>query len=61
VTTGKEISIAVRFIEVDQFFCTTLLGYQGTRYRDIESNEQNAFDVRDSNDSSKEETNQEFG
>ena len=61
VQKGKEISIAVRFMSGEDFFCSTLLGYGGNEFRRIEANEECIFEVRESADCTKGETDQEFG
>ena len=42
---GQEISIAVRFMSGEDFFCSTLLGYGGNEFRRIETNEECIFNV----------------
>ena len=61
IQNGKEISIAVRFIQGDDFFCTTLLGYGGEQYKNLPNNEECCFEVLDSEECTKGETNFEFG
>ena len=61
VQKDKELSIAVRFISGEDFFCSTLLGYGGENYRTINTNEEGAFEVNDSEDCTKGETDSTFG
>jgi hypothetical protein len=35
IQKGKELSIGVRFISGEDFFCSTLLGYGGEDFRHI--------------------------
>ena len=46
---GKPLVIGVRFIAIssagDAFFCSTYLGYGGENYRHITHNEECAFEV----------------
>lgn len=52
----------VRFIAGDEFFCSTLLGYGGENFRDIKENdEKDMFEVKDTQDCTKGETDQRFG
>ena len=61
VQKDKEISIAVRFMQGEDFFCSTLLGYGGENIRNSNTNEEMAFDVKDSVDCTKHETDYTFG
>ena len=58
---GKVITIGVRFIAGEEFFCTTLLGYGGEDYQRLKNNDECAFNVSDSEDCSKGETDYTFG
>ena len=51
----------MRFISGDEFFCQTLLGYGGEDHKRLPNNEECAFDVIDSKDCSKGETDVSFG
>lgn len=62
VRANEPISIGVRFTVGEEFFCSTLLGYGGSNYeRKIATNERGAFIVADSEQSTKGETDVEFG
>jgi len=61
VLKNQVITIMVRFTSGDEFFCGTYLGYGGNNRASIQENEKDAFDVRESADCSKGETDQEFG
>jgi hypothetical protein len=61
VQKGKMITIGVRFIAGEDFFCTTLLGYGGEEYKTLKSNEECIFDVVDTDDCTKGETDVTFG
>jgi len=61
IQKGKELSIGVRFIAGEDFFCSTLPGYGGEDYRHIRENEECCFEVLDSEDCSKGETDHTFG
>lgn len=61
VPKDKEISIAVRFTQGDEFFCSTLLGYGGENLKHNHLNEELAFDVRESPECTKGETDVAFG
>ena len=61
VLTGKQISIGVRFEEGENFFCQTLLGYGGEEYKRLKTNDECIFDVLDTEDSTKNETDHTFG
>ena len=43
VHKGQELSIAVRFMSGEDFFCSTLLGYGGNEYKRIDTNEECIF------------------
>ena len=45
VQKGKAITIGVRFIAGEDFFCTTLLGNGGEEYKHLKINEECIFDV----------------
>ena len=52
----------VRFIAYDEFWCSTLLGYGGENFRDIKENdEKDIFEVKETQDCTKGETDQRFG
>ena len=61
IPSGKELTICVRFISGEDFFCSTLLGYGGEDYTRIKENEECAFEVLDSEDCTKGETDVTFG
>ena len=61
VQKGKMITIGVRFIAGEDFFCTTLLGYGGEEYKHLKINEECIFDVQDTEDCTKGETDVTFG
>jgi hypothetical protein len=61
VQKGKSITIGVRFISGDDFFCSTLLGYGGEDYQNPRLNEELAFDVVDTEECTKGETDVTFG
>lgn len=52
----------VRFIAGEEFFCSTLLGYQGENYMNIAENEdKDLFEIRETSDCTKGETDLRFG
>ena len=58
VSANTPITIMVRFIAGDEFFCSTLLGYGGENYMSQNENEEKElFDVKDTPDCTKGETN----
>jgi len=62
VAAGKPITIMVRFIAGEEYFCSTLLGYGGENYQSQQENEErDAFDIKESPDCSKGETDVRFG
>ena len=61
VNKNSPITIGVRFLKGEDYFCTTLLGYLGEEYRDNEMNEECCFEVIDTVDSTKGETDVTFG
>jgi hypothetical protein len=65
VKAGRPISISVRYtsLEEDAFMCQVLMGYGGEDpgYGTIKSNEKGAFEIHNSDDCSKGETDVEFG
>lgn len=61
LSSGKELTIGVRFISGEDFFCSTLLGYGGEDYTRLPQNEECAFDVVESDDCTKGETDVTFG
>jgi hypothetical protein len=62
VRANEPISIGVKFTVGDEFFCSTVFGYGGSNYeRKITDNEKGAFIIADSEQSTKGETEVEFG
>jgi len=61
VQKGKQIVIGVRFIAGEDFFCKTYLGYGGEDYKRIKHNEECIFDVQETEDCTKGETDVTFG
>ena len=63
VESGKPITIMVRFIAGEEFFCSTLLGYGGENFREIEENgeDRDLFEIRETEDCTKFETDSKFG
>ena len=61
IQKGKELTIGVRFISGEDYFCTTLLGYGGEDFRHNNMNEECAFEVLDTEDCTKGETDYTFG
>lgn len=61
IQKDKEFSIGVRFVAGDDFFCSTLLGYGGENFRYNHMNEECAFEVLDSPECTKGETDHTFG
>ena len=62
VQKGKSLTIMVRFIAGDEFFCSTLLGYGGENYLSIPENvEKDLFEVKETSDCTKGETDSKFG
>ncbi len=61
VQKGKQIVIGVRFIAGEDFFCKTYLGYGGEDYKRIKHNEECIFDVLETEDCTKGETDVTFG
>ena len=62
VTANKTISIMVRFIAGEEYFCSTLLGYGGENYHSVPENEEKEmFEIRETPDCTKGETDQKFG
>ena len=52
----------VRFTAGDEYFCSTLLGYGGENYQSINENEdREMFEIRETPDCSKGETDLRFG
>lgn len=52
----------VRFQAGEEYFCGTLLGYQGEEYMNQKENEEmDAFDIRETPDCTKGETDLRFG
>lgn len=61
VRANEPISIAVRFTVGEEYFCTTVFGYGGHNYKNIRGNEPNSFRIAESDQSTKGETEVEFG
>lgn len=61
VKAGLQVHIGVRFHEGENFFCQTWLGYGGEEYRRIRTNEECIYDIIDSTECSKGETDHTFG
>ena len=61
VLKNQPITIAVRYISNESEFVGTYLGYGGTQYRDIKTNEVGIFHIQDSELSMKGECDHEFG
>jgi len=62
VSANKPITIMVRFIAGDEYFCTTLLGYGGENHMNVPDNkEKEMFSVKDTSDCTKGETDVNFG
>lgn len=52
----------VRFIAGEEYFCSTLLGYSGENYISVPENEEkDLFDIRETTDCTKGETDLRFG
>ena len=62
VKAGQPLTIMVRFLAGDEYFCTTLLGYGGENYLKIEENvDRDLFEIRETEDCTKGETDLRFG
>lgn len=62
VTANKTITIMVRFIAGEEYFCSTLLGYGGENYQSVPDNEErDMFEIRETPDCTKGETDLRFG
>ena len=62
VSQNKPITIMVRFQAGEEYFCSTLLGYGGENYQSIAENEEKEmFEIRETPDCSKGETDLRFG
>ena len=61
VQANIPITIMVRFIAGEEYFCSTLLGYGGENYKEVENEEKNMFDIRETADCTKGETDSKFG
>lgn len=65
IPKGRPLVIGVRFIAIgsagDDFFCTTYLGYGGENFRHIPHNEECAFEVVNTPECTKGETDYCFG
>ena len=47
VKSGKAITIMVRFLAGDEYFCSTLLGYGGENYMNVENEEREMFEIKE--------------
>ena len=61
VTAGKPITIMVRFKAGEEYFCSTLLGYGGENYTSVDNEEKDMFEIRETPDCTKFETDLRFG
>ena len=61
VSANKPITIMVRFQAGDEYFCSTLLGYGGENYNSIENEDREMFEIRETPDCTKGETDLRFG
>ena len=62
VSANKPITIMVRFIAGEEFFCSTLLGYGGENFREVTENEErDMFEIKETSDCTKGETDLRFG
>jgi hypothetical protein len=62
VSGHKPITIMVRFLAGDEYFCSTLLGYGGENFSSVQENEErDMFEVRETPDCTKGETDLRFG
>ena len=62
VSANKPITIMVRFIAGEEYFCGTLLGYGGENYLTVPENEEKElFEIRETADCTKGETDLRFG
>lgn len=61
VRKNQPIIISVRMVAGDEFFCSTYLGYGGENYKTNQKNEECAFDVTDTAECTKGETDTTFG
>ena len=61
VKAGKAITIMVRFLAGDEYFCSTLLGYGGENYMNVENEEKEMFEIKETSDCTKLETDLRFG
>lgn len=61
VKAGKAITIMVRFIAGEEYFCSTLLGYGGENYMNVENEEREMFVIKETPDCTKGETDLRFG
>ena len=62
VSGNKPITIMVRFLAGDEYFCSTLLGYGGENFASVSENEErDMFEVRETPDCTKGETDLRFG
>lgn len=51
----------VRFQAGDEYFCSTLLGYGGENYQTVENEDRELFEIRETADCTKGETDLRFG
>ena len=62
VSANKSITIMVRFQAGEEYFCSTLLGYGGENYASqAENEEKEMFEIKETSDCSKGETDLKFG
>ena len=62
VSANIPITIMVRFIAGDEYFCSTLLGYGGENFLEVKDNqEKDIFEIRETPDCTKGETDLRFG
>mgnify|MGYP001574326623 CR=1 FL=1 len=61
VKQGKAITIMVRFLAGDEYFCSTLLGYGGENYMNVDNEERDMFEIKETEDCTKGETDMRFG
>ena len=61
VKAGRAITIMVRFLAGDEYFCSTLLGYGGENFMNVENDERDMFEIKETSDCTKGETDLRFG
>ena len=47
VKAGRAITIMVRFLAGDEYFCSTLLGYGGENFMNVENEERDMFEIKE--------------